>query len=145
LGGFNRKISWVPKEATLVFTERNPGLRDHPSSSVCDVYQQVVTVGGTFLGLERGKNKNEQEEKEKEKREPLHGASALCNCYQGPFLSSCLLFASSLLYLDFSLFSAFPREALSGRALRIPFQPGQDAEFKNGSFLLRTWLNPIIF
>jgi hypothetical protein len=30
---------------------------------------------------------------------------------------------------------------LSGRALHIASKPGQDAEFKNTDFLLRTWLN----
>jgi hypothetical protein len=57
LGGFDRKISWVPKEATLRLADQNPGLGDHPSSSVGDVYQQVATVGGTPLDLEKRKNK----------------------------------------------------------------------------------------
>jgi hypothetical protein len=37
--------------------------------------------------------------------------------------------------------SVSSRAVLSGRALHIASKPGQDAEFKNTDFLLRTWLN----
>ena len=64
---------------------------------------------------------------------PLHRASALCDCYQGLFF----LIAQIFFCCDF-----FSRELLSGRALRITPNPGQDAaEFKNGELLLRAWLN----
>jgi hypothetical protein len=52
IGRLRLRISWVSKEATLRLARRNPGLGDLHSSSRCDVYQQVATVGRTPLSLE---------------------------------------------------------------------------------------------
>lgn len=52
IGRIRHRISWVSKEATLRLARRNPGLGDLHSSSRCDVYQQVATIGGTRLSLE---------------------------------------------------------------------------------------------
>jgi hypothetical protein len=66
------------------------------------------------------------------------------------FLSSCLLvlFSNSLKsLLPLFFFPLLPRLVPVRRSpaglSAFHFSQGQDAEFKNGSFLLRTWLNPL--
>jgi hypothetical protein len=120
IGRIHRESAWFRKKKGKNLRTPTFEAGDHLRYFVCDVYPKWLASGLEDPSWEIGR----------------------CT---GPVPFAIVIGDFSFILTSFRV-SVSSRELLSGRALRIASKPGQDAaEFKNGEFLLRTWLNDYNF